>query len=314
VKATEEVLLEDGKCMEGKAAIVTGSGRGIGRAVAKLLAAEGAKVVVNDLGAATTGEGADAGPAQAVVDEIHADGGEAIANNDSVASWDGAQHLIAQAIAAFGRIDCVINNAGVLRDAIFHKMTEPEWRSVVDVSLFGAFNVSRAAAPHFRDQQSGAFVHMTSTAGLIGNFGQANYMAAKLGVVGLSRSIALDMARFNVRSNALAPFAWSRLIGTIPTETDAERERVRKLQQMTPETVAPMVVFLCSDAAREVSGQVFCVRKHELFLMSQPRPIRSAHDPSGWTPAGIAARVLPAFRASFVPMERSGDVFSWDPM
>lgn len=306
--------MADKKFMDGKVVIVTGAGRGIGRAVAMLMANSGARVVVNDVGADPTGDGANPDPAKSVAEEICQSGGEATANTDSVAQWNGAQCLIDQALSVFGRIDCVINNAGILRDAIFHKMTEADWNAVIDVNLKGSFNVSRAAAPHFRNQEGGCYVHMTSTAGLIGNFGQANYIAAKLGIVGLSRAIALDMMRFKVRSNAVAPFAWSRLIGAIPTETEADRERVRKLQQMTPESVAPLIVFLASDAAKDVSGQIFCVRSNEIFLMSQPRPIRSAHASEGWTPESIAARVLPAFKPTLVPLERSPDVFSWDPM
>src|SRR5919106_4888188 len=137
--------------------------------------------------------------------------------------------------------------------------------------------MSRAYPAHFREQNSGSMIHMTSTSGLIGNFGQANYMAAKMGIVGLSRAIALDMARFNVRSNAIAPFAWSRMIGSIPTESEQEKERVAKLQQMTPEKIAPLVVYLASDQAKDVSGQIFSVRNNEIFLFSQPRPVATMH-------------------------------------
>ena len=185
--------------------------------------------------------------------------------------------MVQAAIDAFGRIDAVVNNAGNLRDSLFHKMTEEEFDSVIGVHLKGAFNVSRAAAPHFKAQASGAYVHMTSTSGLVGNFGQANYAAAKLGVVGLSKSIALDMQRFNVRSNAVAPFAWTRMIDSIPTNTPEQQKRVEGLKKLVPEKIAPFVTALASDAGAHVTGQIFGVRNNEIYLFSQPRPIRTAH-------------------------------------
>jgi NAD(P)-dependent dehydrogenase (short-subunit alcohol dehydrogenase family) len=301
-------------CLEGKVMLVTGAGRGIGRDIARLAGAQGAAVVVNDLGGSTDGEGADAGPAEAVVAEIRAAGGRAVANPDSVADPAGAQRMVKTALDHFGRIDCVVNNAGILRDRIFYRMSQVDWELVIDVHLKGSFNVARAAANHFREQQSGSFVHLTSTSGLVGNFGQANYAAAKMGIVGLSKSIALDMARFNVRSNCLSPFAWSRLIGTIPTQTSEEQARVERVKTMTAEKIAPLAVFLASDLAKDVTGQIFAVRKNEIFLMSQPRPLRSMQRSDGWTPQTLAEHMLPAMKASFYPLERSGDVFSWDPV
>jgi len=301
-------------CLDGKVMLVTGAGRGIGRDIARLAAAQGAAVVVNDLGGSTDGEGADAGPAEAVVAEIRAAGGRAIANPDSVAEPAGAERIVKAALDHFGRIDCVVNNAGILRDRIFYRMSQVDWELVIDVHLKGSFNVARAAANHFREQQSGSFVHLTSTSGLVGNFGQANYAAAKMGIVGLSKSIALDMARFNVRSNCLSPFAWSRLIGTIPTQTSEEQARVERVKTMTAEKIAPLAVFLASDLAKDVTGQIFAVRKNEIFLMSQPRPLRSMQRSDGWTPQTLAEHMLPAMKPSFYPLERSGDVFSWDPV
>ena len=300
--------------LEEKVVVVTGAGRGIGRAVALAAAAEGARLVVNDLGGAVDGAGADARPAARVVAEIEAAGGAAVASPESVAEPAGATAIIERARDAFGRLDAVVNVAGILRDAIFHKMSDDDWRAVIAVHLDGAFNVSRAAAPHFRAQGSGAFVHFTSTSGLIGNLGQANYAAAKMGVVGLSHAIALDMARFGVRSNAIAPFAWSRMIGTIPADSPAERARVARLKAMTPETVAPLAVFLAADAAAEISGQIFVARGGEVFVMSQPRPIRGLHRAGGWTPEALASDMLPAFRSSLTPLEVSADVFPWDPV
>lgn len=300
--------------LSGKVAIVTGAGQGVGRAIAEGLAQAGASVVVNDVGVTLTGETENASAADEAAAAIRAAGGQAVGNRDSVAETASANRIVQQALDTYGRIDIVVNNAGILRDAIFHRMTPDEWRAVIDVHLHGSFNVSRAAATHFRQQASGAFIHMTSTAGLIGNFGQANYMAAKLGIVGLSRSIAMDLQRFNVRSNCIAPFAWSRMVSSIPTETEADKIRVAKLKQMTPEKIAPMVVFLASDAASGVSGQVFAVRNNEVFLMSQPRPVRGLHRGEGWTPEALAEQLPGAFGPSLTPLERSADVFSWDPV
>jgi len=297
-----------------KVVLVTGAGGGIGRDFALALAREGARVVVNDLGASVNGEGQDIARAQGVVDEIRAAGGVAVANGDSVADWDAANRMVALAVDTFGRIDCVINNAGILRDRFFHNMTAEEWRAVIDVHLNGAFYVSRAAAPHFKAQQSGSYIHMVSTSGLIGNFGQANYSAAKLGIAALSKSIAMDMARFNVRSNCISPFAWSRMIGAIPTETPEQQARVERLQKMETGKIAPLAVFLASDAAAGVSGQVFAVRANEIFLMSQMRPLRGMHTAEGWTPRSVAERVIPALQPSFYKLDRSQDVFDWDPV
>jgi NAD(P)-dependent dehydrogenase (short-subunit alcohol dehydrogenase family) len=300
--------------MNGKVVLVTGGGRGVGRGIALEFARAGAAVVVNDLGVTLAGEAAQTSPAQDVVREIAALGGRAIANSDSVASWDGAQAMVQAAIDAFGRIDAVVNNAGNLRDSLFHKMTEEEFDAVLAVHLKGSFNVSRAAAPLFKTQGAGAYIHMTSTSGLVGNFGQANYAAAKLGIVGLSKSIALDMQRFNVRSNAVAPFAWTRMIDSIPTNTPEQQKRVDGLKKLVPEKIGPLVVALASDAGAHVTGQIFGVRNNEIYLFSQPRPIRTAHTSDGWSPETVAERVFPMFANDFYPLHRSADVFTWDPV
>lgn len=305
--------MSDKKMLDGKVVVVTGGGRGIGRATCLMLAEHGAKVVVNDIGGGADGAGNDQAPADEVVSAIKEAGGEAVSSFDSVTEWKGGQAIIQTALDSFGQIDCVVNNAGNLRDGIFHKMAEEDFESVLAVHLKGTFNVSRAAAPHFRQQGSGTFVNMTSTSGLIGNFGQANYAAAKMGIVGLSKSMALDMDRFGVTSNCIAPFAWSRLIGSIPTDSEEQKARVAKIQQMTPDKIATLAVSLCSDQAKHVTGQIFGVRNNEIFLFSQPRPFRSAHTSDGWTPETVLSRVLPAFEADFYPLSRSADIFSWDP-
>ena len=302
--------------LEGKVVAVTGAGRGLGRAVALELARCGARVVVNDLDVSLAGErlAGEVPAAQALVDEIRAAGGEAVANTDSVASAQGGAAIVRSALDAFGRIDGVVNNAGNLRDVIFHKMSEEEWRQVIDVHLHGTFFVSRAAAEHFRAQGSGAFVHMTSTSGLIGNFGQANYAAAKLGIAALSKSIALDMARFGVRSNAVAPFAWSRMTSSIPADTPEQQARVQKLMRMEAGKVAPLCAYLLSPRAEAVNAQIFGVRANEIMIFSQPRPVRSVHHDGGWTPELIDEIAMPAFADWMTPVKRSPEVISWDPI
>ena len=303
-----------GEFVKDKVVIVTGAGGGIGRDFALAFARDGAKVVVNDIGTSVKGEGTDSSAAQKVVDEIAALGGTAVASSASVASWESASSIVDTALQAFGRVDAVVNNAGILRDRMFFNMDIEEWRAVIDVHLNGSFYVARAAAPHYRKQESGAYVHIVSTSGLIGNLGQANYSAAKMGIVALSKSIAMDMAKFNVRSNCISPFAFSRMIGSIPAETPEQKERVTRLQRMETAKIAPLAVYLASDQAKDVSGQIFAVRANEIFLMSQIRPLRAMHASDGWTPETIAARAMPAMRPNFYKLDRSQDVFDWDPV
>ena len=298
--------------LEGKVIVVTGAG--VGKGIAIEAARQGARVIVNDLGVAMDGSGASAGPAQQTVNEILAFGGTASANTQSVADWKSAQSIIIQALDLFGKIDGVVNNAGNLRDMIFHKMSEDDFDAVINVHLKGSFNMSRAAAPHFKSEESGAYIHMTSTSGLIGNFGQANYSAAKMGIVGLSKSIALDMQRFHVRSNCIAPFAFTRMVSSIPADTPEGLERMKVNQRLEAAKIAPFTCALLTDAASDVTGQIFGVRNNEIYLFSQPRPIRTAHRGEGWTVQSCLDVALPMMKPSFFGLDKSRDVFSWDPV
>jgi NAD(P)-dependent dehydrogenase (short-subunit alcohol dehydrogenase family) len=299
--------------LQQKVVLVTGAGNGIGAEIAKLAASRGAKVVVNDLGSSAFGSGADSRPAQKVCDEIRAAGGDAVPSFHSIAGWDSAHAIIDDVVTAYGRLDVVVNNAGILRDVIFHKMTRDDWQSVIDVTLSGYFFVSRAAANLFRQQESGCFIHMSSTSGLIGNRAQANYGAAKMGVAGLSKCIALDMERFKVRSNCIAPFAYTRMTATIPADTEQNKARVASLQKMTAAKIAPFTVALMSDSAADVTGQVFAVRNNEIVLFTQHRPLRTTQTSDGWTPESCIETALPALRPSMYPLDISSQVFSWEP-
>ncbi|MDD4803307.1 MAG: SDR family NAD(P)-dependent oxidoreductase [Syntrophomonas sp.] len=297
--------------LSGKVAIVTGAGQGIGKALALFLAKEGAKVIVNDLG---TNENGDIKLADAVTQEIKEAGGEATANYNNVAGFNESQKIVEQAINNYGKIDVLVNNAGIVRDRILFKMSESEWDSVIAVSLKGSFNMTRAAAEHFKAQNSGRVINFTSTTGLIGNVGQANYAAAKAGVVGLTRSTALDMARFNVTANVIAPFAWSRMSDSIPADTEDGRRRRAIAQMMTADHIAPLVAYLASDLAGHVSGQIFCVRGKEIMLFSQPRPIKTAINLQGWTVENIDASLMDWFKGGLTQMDTSPSVFSYKPV
>lgn len=302
--------------LAGKIILVTGGGNGIGKACALLAAELGAKVLVNDLGGGLSGDDAGAaGPAEAVASEIRARGGEAISNSESVAEFSSVAAIVEQSIDELGGLDAVINPAGILRDSMFHKMPMEDWDSVLNVHLKGAFNVARASVEHFRAQGTGSLVLFTSTSGLIGNLGQANYAAAKMGVVGLSRILAMEGARNNVRSNVIAPFAWTRMIASIPVTDEASAQRVERMREgMRPEQVAQLAVTLCTDAAKDVSGQIFCVRGNEIQLFSQPRPIKSVARLEGWTPETILDQALPSMSGSFTDLAPSATVFPYDPI
>ena len=300
--------------LKGKVAVVTGAARGIGKEIALLMARQGARVVVNDYGGTEAGQAGGAAPADDAVAEIRKAGGEAVANSDSVASMAGGQRIVQTALDTFGRLDIVVNNAGILRDRMIFNMTEEEWDAVINTHLKGTFAVTRAAAPHMREQRSGRFINMTSTSGLVGNVGQANYAAAKLGIVGLTKVTALDMGRYNVTANCISPFAWTRMIGTIPTETEAQKARVEKIKKLSPAHIAPVAAFLASDFAKEITGQVFGVRGKEIMLFGHMRPIMRVHHAEGWTVERLAEMFPGTLQHHCVPLETSGQYFNYDPL
>jgi NAD(P)-dependent dehydrogenase (short-subunit alcohol dehydrogenase family) len=302
--------------LKGKVVIVTGGGNGIGKECALLAGREGAAVLVNDLGGGLKGDDAgSAGPAEQVAQQIRAAGGTAISNSDSVSEYDAVAAMVAQAKKEFGGLHAIINPAGILRDGMFHKMPPEDWKAVIDVHLHGAFNVCRASIEHFREQQDGSYVLFTSTSGLIGNIGQANYAAAKLGVMGLSRIIAMEGLQKNVRSNIIAPFAWTRMIASIPVKDEASAARVERMKNgMRADQVAQLAIALCADGAKDTTGQIFAVRGNEVFLFNQPRPVRALARLEGWTPQSLIEQALPAMKANYTDVGASASVFPYDPV
>jgi NAD(P)-dependent dehydrogenase (short-subunit alcohol dehydrogenase family) len=302
--------------LDGKVVLITGAAGGIGKACALLAAQEGARLLINDLGGGVGGgDEGSAGPAEETAAEIRALGSEAVANSESVTSLEAVRGMVAQAIATYGALHAVINPAGILRDTMFHKMSEADWDNVIAVHLRGAYNVSRATVEHFRDQQEGSYVHFTSTSGLIGNIGQANYAAAKLGVMGLSRILAMEGALKNVRSNIIAPFAWTRMIATIPVKDEASAQRVARMRDaMRADQVAQLAIALASPETKEVSGQIFAVRGNEVVLFDQPRPVKSLARMDGWTPRSLIDQALPAMKADFTDLGATASVFPYEPV
>ena len=287
--------------LEGKVVLVTGGGNGIGRECALIAAREGAKVVVNDLGGSLSGgDEGSAGPAETVAQGIRAAGGKAVSNSESVTSMDAVKGMVQQALDEFGGLHAVINPAGILRDGMFHKMSEADWDSVIAVHLRGSFNVCRATIEHFREQQDGAYVLFTSTSGLLGNIGQTNYGAAKLGIMGLSRIIAMEGASKNVRSNIIAPVAWTRMTQSVPIKDEAAAERRKRMaESIRADQPAKLSVALCAEAAKAVSGQIFGARGDDIQLYSQPRPIMNLTLPENWAPADILSDVFPKMEDKF---------------
>ena len=287
--------------LDGKVVLVTGGGNGIGRECALIAAQEGAKVVVNDLGASLAGDDeGSAGPAETVAQEIRAAGGEAVSNSDSVTSMAAAHGMVRQALDAFGGLHAVINPAGILRDGMFHKMSEADWDKVIEVHLRGTFNVCRATIEHFRNQGDGAYVLYTSTSGIIGNIGQTNYGAAKMGIAGLSRIIGMEGAAKNVRSNVIAPVAWTRMTQSVPVKDEAAAERRKKMAEtIRADQPAILSVALCADEAKHVSGQIFGARGDDIQLYSQPRPIMNLNKEEGWSPTSIIAECFPQMQDKF---------------
>ncbi|MBU1195362.1 MAG: SDR family oxidoreductase [Proteobacteria bacterium] len=235
---------------DGKVAIVTGAGQGIGRMYALELARRGAKVVVNDLGVSRDGEGMDTSAADSVVEQIKADGGQAVANYDSVATMAGGENIVKTAMDAFGTVDILINNAGILRDKSFMKMTEQDWDLIISVHLKGAFCVTQPAIKIMKDKNYGRIVFTASTSGLYGNFGQTNYGAAKMGLVGIMNTLKLEISKYNIKVNTIAPTAWSRMTADImPPEYE---------QKLNPQFNEPMTLYLCSEE-NQVTGQIFAM-------------------------------------------------------
>ena len=309
--------------LEGKTVVITGGGSGIGRALGLFAGARGANVVVNDIGTSPQGEGVDASAAQGVADAITGDGGQAVPCVESVADWDSAQKIVQCAMDTYGGIDAVVNCAGVMRHEAFEKMDPEAYDVVVNTHLYGTWYVSRAAAPHFVRQGTGAYLHMTSTTGLIGTMGVTNYGSAKGGIMALSRLIAFDMSRHGpIRSNCMAPSATSRQWEAINAFRKREFDspgsntdfRKYRSTQGNADQIAPVAAFLISDEAREINGQIVGVRGNEVYLYSQPRPIRSIHKGDGWTLDSLEETLPAAFRASLTPMETYGQVFSWPTM
>lgn len=291
--------------LDGRVAICTGSGRGVGAEVAMCMAAEGASVVVNDPGVGGGGEGGDKGPADEVVDRIKAAGGKAVANYGSVASYEDCLQMVAQARDAFDGLHILFNPAGILRDRMFHKMSPDDWQAVIDVHLTGHFNVCRTAINLFREQGYGRIVMVGSTSGLLGNIGQSNYGSAKMGIVALARIVAMENAAKGITANVICPSADTRMTRSVPTPKDADAAALReeRLKRSPADAIAPLCTYLASEQAGHVNGQVFHQRGGELSLYGLPRPVKTVHKEGGWTVQSIAEHAMPGLENQFSRIE-----------
>jgi NAD(P)-dependent dehydrogenase (short-subunit alcohol dehydrogenase family) len=292
--------------LDGKVVIVAGGGNGIGRDCALIAAQEGARVLVNDLGGGLSGgDEGSAGPAEAVANEIKAAGGEAAFNTESITSYAAVQAMVEQTKDELGGLHGVIDPAGILRDRMFHKMDEEDWDQVIEVHLKGSFNICRATIEHFREQEEGAYVLFTSTSGLIGNIGQTNYGAAKMGIAGLSRIIAMEGAKKNIRANCIAPVAWTRMTQSVPIRDEQHAERRKKMAEtIRPDQPARLAVALCSSVASDVSGQIFGAVGENLSVYSQPRPVDTVTSDEGWSVETILSEALPKLSEKFTSLSR----------
>ena len=268
--------------LKDKVAIITGAGRGIGRGVALMMAAEGASVVVNDLGGAVDGSGNSSSPADEVVSEIKNAGGSAVANYDSVSSMEGGENIVKTALDSFGKLDIVVTPAGILRDRMIFNLTEQEWDDVIAVHLKGTFTVVKYACILFRQQRSGRIITFSSESGLFGNTGQTNYGAAKSGIAGFTKVVARDMGRYGVTANSIAPRAATRMIATIPDVAGQMRSQRADSDEppperpvLNPDDIAPFACYLASDFASNVNGQTFLIHGSNITLLSQPRRVRT---------------------------------------
>ena len=290
--------------LKDRVAIVTGAGRGIGASIARAMAAEGAAVVVNDLGGSVDGEGADDAPAREVVRGIEAAGGRAIANFDDVADYDAAEQIVRAALNEYGHLDVLVNVAGILRDRMIFNMTEAEWDAVIAVHLKGTFNTSKYASIHWRQERRGHYrlINFTSVSGLSGAPGQPNYAAAKLGIVGLTYSCANALARYGVTTNAISPGAATRMGATVPPErrrqlnAEEARDAEAREREMSPDNVAPPVVYLASEEADWINGQVIGASGYQVSLFNQPEMVRQIQGKEPWTVDDMFQRMPAVFR------------------
>jgi NAD(P)-dependent dehydrogenase (short-subunit alcohol dehydrogenase family) len=290
--------------LDGRVALCAGAGRGVGAEVAKLMAAHGAKVIINDPGTSGSGDGSDQTPAQEVVDQIKAAGGDAAPNYGSVAKFDDCLAMVQQARETFGGLHIVFDAAGILRDKMFHNMFPEDWQAVIDVHLTGHFNINRAAVNLFREQNYGRMIMVSSTSGLLGNLGQCNYGAAKLGIVALARIVAMENASKGITVNVICPSADTRMTRSVPTPKDPQAAALReeRLRRSRADAIAPLCVFLASEQASHVNGQVFHQRAGELSLYGHMRPVRMLHRQGGWTPETLAEVAIPALAPQFTPL------------